>query len=69
MIEEERVHDRVTLCGSLSRSEVFSRLKQADLFVLNSTYEGLPHLVLEAMAAGLPVIATDTGGTGELVTA
>ena len=44
-----------------------AHLAQADAFILNSTYEGLPHVILEAMAAGLPVIATDAGGTGEVV--
>jgi len=53
--------------GTRPRDAVFSCLKFSDLFVLNSSYEGLPHIVLEAMLVFVPVIATDTGGTGELV--
>ncbi|MEI6125797.1 MAG: glycosyltransferase family 4 protein, partial [Pseudomonadota bacterium] len=67
LIKQKKLDTRVHLLGSCSRAEVFHALQHADLFVLNSSYEGLPHIVLEAMAAGAPVIATDTGGTAELI--
>lgn len=43
-------------------------LVNADVFLLSSDYEALPLSVLEAMAAGLPVIATDVGGLRDIVT-
>jgi len=42
-------------------------LAQAGVFVLCSRYEGLPLSIIEAMCAGLPIVATDVGGVGELV--
>ncbi|MFP6688191.1 MAG: glycosyltransferase family 4 protein, partial [Alphaproteobacteria bacterium] len=47
------------------RSDVAALLDAADIFVFPSESEGLPTAVLEAMAKGVPVIATDVGGIPE----
>jgi len=65
--EMSRVTDRVYFAGQRSKEETFALMAACDLFVLNSSYEGFPHVVLEAMCAGLPVLATAVGGTPELV--
>ena len=57
--------NRVCLLGH--RDDVHRLLAVADLFVLPSLNEGLPLSVMEAMAAGVPVIATSAGGTAEIV--
>ncbi|MDD2657719.1 MAG: glycosyltransferase family 4 protein [Candidatus Pacebacteria bacterium] len=55
------------IASGLSRAAALGWVKSADVFVLNSTYEGFPHALLEAMMLGTPVIATDAGGNAELV--
>lgn len=65
---ELNIRDRVDFLGQRAHSEVLSLLKQSDIFVLNSVHEGLPHVVIEAMACRVPVIATNIKGTGEVVT-
>jgi glycosyltransferase involved in cell wall biosynthesis len=59
--------DLVTFSGQLDTSEVRAALDDADLFVLPSLTEGLPRALLEAMARGLPAVATDVGGIPELL--
>jgi glycosyltransferase involved in cell wall biosynthesis len=56
---------RVTLLGN--RDDVAAQLADCDAFALISDWEGLPYSILEAMAAGLPVLATAVGGIADLV--
>ena len=60
------VAGRVRLLGN--RADVSDLLAAADVFALPSRWEGNPLVVMEAMAAGLPVVATAVGCVGELVT-
>ncbi len=59
--------DRIHFAGQQNRTETLALMAGCDIFVLNSTYEGLSHVILEAMSLGLPVIATSVGGNPELV--
>lgn len=58
--------ERVVLLGG--RDDVPALLAAADVFTLSSRYEGLPLALLEALSAGLPVVATRVGGIPEAVT-
>ena len=58
----------VTLAGELPHREVGRWMRAADTLALCSGYEGLSHVLLEAMAAGLPVLVSDVGGNRALVT-
>ncbi|MCX6357791.1 MAG: glycosyltransferase family 4 protein [Candidatus Aureabacteria bacterium] len=65
MIGQLGIADRVRLVGL--RRDVPELVKSMDIFVLLSLWEGLPRTIPQAMAAGLPVVASDVGGAGELV--
>lgn len=64
-IAERGLSERVTLLGR--RDDTPELLADADLFCLSSIDEGLSLAILEAMAAGLPVVVTAVGGTPEAV--
>jgi glycosyltransferase involved in cell wall biosynthesis len=64
-IEARGLTERIDLLGT--RCDVPDVLASADIFVLSSRSEGFPISILEAMGAGLPVVATDVGGVDESV--
>lgn len=65
LIKELKLDDDITLLGT--RSDIPQLLSQADFFVLASKHEGLPTVVIEAMACECYVVATDCGGSAEIL--
>jgi len=60
-------HENVIFLGEKSQKEIVEILSITNLFVNPSFREGLPTSVLEANAMGLPIVATDVGGTSEII--
>ena len=65
MIEERKLENNFFLAGSVSEAQKY--LKAFDVFVLPSIKEGFPYTILEAMAAGLPIVASLIGGIPEVI--
>jgi len=59
------INKSVEFAGQVNN--VFEQIQSFNLFVSASLWEGLPTVIIEAMAMGVPVIATDIAGTGELI--
>jgi glycosyltransferase involved in cell wall biosynthesis len=59
--------EKVHFWGYMTHSQALSMLKGSDIFVLPSRYENFPVVLLEAMAAGKPIIATNVGGIPEII--
>jgi len=65
LVKKEEVD--VLFLGKKKHQDIVKYLQKADVFVLPSLNEGMSNSILEAMACGLPVIATNTGGSEELI--
>ncbi len=66
-ITKNKLQNTVILLGKLDKETLAKYTQAADLFALNTGYEGFSHQLLEVMAIGTPVITTDAGGNSELV--
>ena len=67
---EEKAHgsERIRFRGAVTPDEVQKVMGEADMLVMNSTFEGIPMIILEAISTGLPVVTTDVGGIKEVLT-
>lgn len=67
LAEELNVLDSVIFTGAVERAAALRYIRAADVFVLNTRYEGFSHLLLEASAVGVPIVTTQVGGNPELI--
>jgi len=67
MIKNLGLEKKVYLVGAKSKDELAVYLAAADMFVLNTGYEGFSHQILEAMLAQVPIITTNVGGNKEIM--
>lgn len=68
LTDETKVRNLVRFEGRKNKDQVLRYYQAADLFLLPSLSEGMPNVVLEAMASGLPIVITPCEGSKELVT-
>ena len=59
--------DKICFVGQKDKTELLPFYQQADIFILPSKKEGMPNVVLEAMACGLPIVMTPCEGSKELI--
>ena len=65
-IQNLELPNRVRMVGEVPQRSIVPYFRAADVFLMPSEEEGFPHALLEAMAAGVPYVAADVGGVGEI---
>ena len=67
-VSELNLAQHVWFTGSITKDALGAAIKAADVFVLNTAYEGLSHQLIEVMDIGTPIVTTKVGGNPELIT-
>lgn len=67
LTEQFKIREQVVFCGEVPPRQIPAVLSEADVFVLASRSEGRPNVVVEALAAGVPVVSTDLPGVRGLI--
>ncbi len=67
LARKKEAGDAVIFLGRAPLEEVFNYYNLADVFVLNSKYEGLSHILLEVLSLGKPIVASNCGGNPEVI--
>ena len=66
-VRKVNIQNKIDFLGAINHSKIAGYYQQSDVFVLPSLNEGMSNSLLEAMASGLAIIATDTGGAKKLI--
>ena len=66
-VQEKGLENAVIFTGNIPHNEVEEYLESANVFALNTGYEGFSHTILEAIDVGVPVVTTNVGGNPELI--
>ena len=66
-VKKAKAEKYVELTGKMKQNDLFEHIRAADLFVLNTSYEGMSHQLLEVLYLETPILASDAGGNPEVV--
>ena len=67
LVNDLDLENFVTFTGQLNKDDLNHYLQKSDIYIQASSYEGLPHVILEAMSHNLSIISTPIGGTNEVI--
>lgn len=67
LIERNKLEDRVVLLGTVPRIELVEKIKQSEIFVLNTHFESFSYQIVEVMRARTPIVTTRVGNLAEII--